>query len=418
MEKNYKNYFKYYLISISVFAFIWLYLKHDVGNDSTISEWIINYQGGFTRRGLPGEIAFHIAQIFNLKLRFIILLMQIFFYGLYLLLIYKFFKTIKLNGIILFSLFTPVFLIYHIAELEVLARKELFLFIGYIWFYNISSKESKTKNSMLWIIFILPLISILYEPAIFYYTFFAATVLLKMKNENLIKIFIVIFIIFIPSIIVSYYSAFHIISKDGFEIMKSSLMNNFGEACYMSCGLMDTKREAVVHIKATINKLTEKEYSIYAYLFRYFLIMLIGFAPLFLLIKNSELTQKTFKFKRPALIFVILNIFVPIHWLMFIDWGRAVNITYVSSILFFFYLFKNDFIKINFKAIEDKTFKIVNNLQKILKIKTKSILIVFFLVYAFGWSQPTLLSADVNSFPGYRIPYKTIKILYLSNQSP
>ena len=146
--------------------------------------------------------------------------------------------------------------------------------------------------------------------------------------------------------------------------------------------------------------------------------MLIGFAPLLLLIKNSELNQKTFKFKRLALIFVILNIFVPIHWLMFIDWGRAVNITYVSSILFFFFLFKNDFIKINFKAIEDKTFKIVNNLQKILKIKTKSILIIFFLIYAFGWSPPTLLSADVNSFPGYRIPYKTIKILYLSNQSP
>ena len=145
MEKNYKNYFKYYLISISVFAFIWLYLKHGVGNDSTISEWIINYQGGFTRRGLPGEIAFHIAQIFDLKLRFVILLMQIFFYGLYLILIYKFFKKIKFNGIILFSLFTPIFLIYHIAELEVLARKELFLFIGYIWFYNISSKESKTK---------------------------------------------------------------------------------------------------------------------------------------------------------------------------------------------------------------------------------------------------------------------------------
>ena len=79
MEKNYKNYFKYYLISISVFAFIWLYLKHGVGNDSTISEWIINYQGGFTRRGLPGEIAFNIAQIFDLKLRFVILLMKIFF---------------------------------------------------------------------------------------------------------------------------------------------------------------------------------------------------------------------------------------------------------------------------------------------------------------------------------------------------
>ena len=288
MEKTYKNYFKYYLVAISVFAIIWLYLKHSVGNDSTISEWIINYQGGFTRRGLPGEIAFHIAQFFNLKLRFVILLMQILFYGLYLILIYQFFKKIKFNGVILFTLFTPIFLIYHIAELEVLARKELFLFIGYIWFYNISSKESKVQNSILWIIFILPLVSILYEPAIFYYTFFAATIFIKMRNERLFKTLSVIFFIFLPSVIVSYYSAFHIISKEGFEIMKSSLMDNFGEACYMSCGLMDTKREAIVHIKATISKLTEKEYSIYVYLFRYFLIMLIGSAPLLILIKNSE----------------------------------------------------------------------------------------------------------------------------------
>ena len=109
-----------------------------------------------------------------------------------------------------------------------------------------------------------------------------------MKNENLSKIFIVTFIIFIPSIIVSYYSAFHIISKDGFEIMKSSLMNNFGEACYMSCGLMDTKREAIVHIKATISKLTEKEFSVYAYLFRYFLISTIIFIPSIYILNNLD----------------------------------------------------------------------------------------------------------------------------------
>ena len=85
--------------------------------------------------------------------------------------------------------------------------------------------------------------------------------------------------------------------------MKSSLMDNFGEACYGSCGLMDTKREAIVHIKATIGKLTEKEYSIYAYLFRYFLIMLIGSAPLLILIKKSKLTKKIFNLKKIVLIF-------------------------------------------------------------------------------------------------------------------
>ena len=416
MEKNYKNYFKYYLISISVFAVFWLYLKHSVGNDSTISEWIINYQGGFTRRGLPGEIAFHIALFLDLKLRFVILLMQIFFYLLYIFLIYEFFKKVKINAVILFALFTPIFLIYHVAELEVLARKELFLFIGFIWFYNISNRGNFLKP-ILWIIFILPLVSILYEPTIFYYSFFAAVIILKMKDEKLIKILSIIFLIFLPSVVISWFSAFSIISKEGFEIMKTSLMENFGETCYMSCGLMDTKREAIVHIKATINKLTEKENSIFIYLFRYFLIMIIGSGPLLLLIKNSEFKNKVLKFKKLILVFIFLNIFVPTHWLMFIDWGRAVNITYVSSLLFFFYLYKEKYININFKKIEKQSLKIIKIFQKNIKLKSKTLITIIFLIFAFGWSPPTLLSADVNSFPGYRIPYKTIKFLLLMNSN-
>ena len=68
MQNKYLSYFKIYLISVLTFAIIWLYLKHSVGNDSTISEWIINYQGGFVRRGLPGELLFHIASLLEIKL--------------------------------------------------------------------------------------------------------------------------------------------------------------------------------------------------------------------------------------------------------------------------------------------------------------------------------------------------------------
>ncbi len=44
-----------YLIIIAFFAVFYLYTKHNIGNDSSISEWLINYNGGFTRRGLGGE---------------------------------------------------------------------------------------------------------------------------------------------------------------------------------------------------------------------------------------------------------------------------------------------------------------------------------------------------------------------------
>ena len=411
MEQKFLNYFKFYLTVLLSFAIFWLYLKHTVGNDSTISEWIINYQGGFTRRGLPGEVAFQIASFFELKLRFVIFMMQVIFYSIYIFLVYKYFKTVKINLIILFTIFTPIFLIYHIAELEVLVRKEIFLFIGYLWFYNISKKENHISQSIIWIIFILPIISLLYEPAFFYYSFFAATIFIKLRNEKISKILIFVILIFLPSIIISWFSAFTLISPEGFELMKNSLSEKFGEACYMSCGLMSTKKEAIVHIKATIGKLTESDYSI----FRYFLILLIGFLPLLILIKNSIIKITIFKFKKLIIPFLILNIMVPVHWLMFIDWGRAVNITYISSLFFFFYLYKNKYINVNFKAIDKKINKLLSTISNKTIFKSKKSIIVFtFIIYAFGWSPPTLLSADVNSFPGYRIPYKTIKFLFLN----
>ena len=145
------------------------------------------------------------------------------------------------------------------------------------------------------------------------------------------------------------------------------------------------------------------------------MILLVGFFPLLILLKFSSLKIKFMNFKKLIWPFVILNITVIFHWLMFIDWGRAVNITYVSSLLFFFYLLKNDYISVNFKEINKLVNKYLSKFIKFTFFKSKKFLLTFlFIIYAFGWSPPTLLSADVNSFPGYRIPYKTSKILYLN----
>ena len=65
MINNFKKFFFYYLSLLFIFCFIYLVKKHDVGNDSTISEWIINYSGGFTKRGIIGEICILIANTFK-----------------------------------------------------------------------------------------------------------------------------------------------------------------------------------------------------------------------------------------------------------------------------------------------------------------------------------------------------------------
>ena len=52
----FKNKLFLFIIFNIFFSIFYLYSKHEVGNDTSISEWLINYQGGFTRRGLGGEI--------------------------------------------------------------------------------------------------------------------------------------------------------------------------------------------------------------------------------------------------------------------------------------------------------------------------------------------------------------------------
>ena len=64
-----KNNFLLFIIFLIFYSIFYLYWKHDVGNDWSISEWLINYQGGLTRRGLGGEINIFLANFFSLSLR-------------------------------------------------------------------------------------------------------------------------------------------------------------------------------------------------------------------------------------------------------------------------------------------------------------------------------------------------------------
>tara|TARA_B100001057_G_C22356284_1_gene759065 strand:- start:69 stop:329 length:261 start_codon:yes stop_codon:yes gene_type:complete len=76
---------------------------------------------------------------------------------------------------------------------------------------------------------------------------------------------------------------------------------------------------------------------------------------------------------------------------------------YSFSILTYLYLYKNGLIKIE-QSIRKNFF--------IKLIKNKKILIIFFIVFCFGWNPKTSIVGDVGSKPGYQIPRKALKIIY------
>ena len=395
MKKNIQNYLILYLFVLFFFSVFFLYIKHGVGNDSTISDWLINYSGGFTKRGIIGQISIFFSRLFDLDLRFVIFIFQAVAVAIYFLLIYLFLKNVKCERLLLLALFTPIFLLYPVAEIEVLARKEVFIFIILLAYTFI---PSNLKN--LYTLIFLTIGILIWEPLIFFIPFWFAIDIINNKIEKIDFKFFKKILFYFPAIFIAFYIAFNPLSEEHWLKMVNVLQNDFNEACYMSCGLLLTKKTIYHQFQANFGK-----YS-FEVLLRYFLFYLIGFGPLFILLINSKIKEKKIfffkKFKNMFLPYLILLSPVIVLFAMGYDWGRWVNISYVFSIITYVYLYKNNLI------ILDKI-KIKNNF--ITKLN-KKYFIFLFIIFCFGWNPKTVMTGDTASFPGYRVPYKVFKILY------
>ena len=182
MRRKINNqYILFYLIILLFFSYFFLYFKHQVGNDSTVSEWLINYEGGFTRRGFIGQGMVLLSRLFDSELRWTIFLSQSFFCTVYFLLLWYLLKDIKTNKIIYLSIFTPIFILYPIAEIEVLARKEIIVFTFFL-IYLLIPVHYKFKSFSL---FLFSFFSVLvWEPIIFFFPLIFLYLMIENKIEK------------------------------------------------------------------------------------------------------------------------------------------------------------------------------------------------------------------------------------------
>ena len=382
---NARKYINLYISILFIFSVFYLHGKYNVGNDSTVSEWLINYEGGFTKRGLTGQIAIYLSEFFNYSLRQSILLFQVLSIGVYYLLLINFFKSLRFNKIILLSIFTPVFLLYPVAEIEVLGRKEIIIFSFYLIYLTL--KNFKQKNCFR--IFLLPLLMLIWEPVIFFFIFWLIVDYIEGNFEKDYKSLIKYLITFVPAVFMGIFIALNPISEIDHKNMVIFLKENFNENCYMSCALLFSKSSIYDQFKAN--------FIIYNFeiLLRYFLIILIGFGPLFVMIKFSQFKRLNYKF---FLFLIAPPIFV--LFLMMSDWGRIVNIFYTLSIISFLHLYKKKLVLINNEISENFFIKVLNK---------KYLYTIFFIIFCFGWNPKTSLTGDIGTNPLWKIPYNASK---------
>ena len=375
-----------YLILGSVF-----YLTFQIGefpNKYTYTDWLINYEGGFVRRGLLGQIIFELSKSLNIKLQFILLFTQIAIYCTYFFLFYLLFLKKKINFFWILIIFSPILLLYPLTELEALGRKDIFVISFFLIFSMINYK---TLNRLITsFILLFGLSCLIHEITIFYIFHYLFVLHLKNKffnNQKISKKHYLIFFVFLGVLL--YLNLF----LHNFVIIEN-IVNSYNYDNFTS------ESGSFSHISPSIDSVFLKTFNNISIVtvVRYGFVFLINTAPLFYFVKlKDEHANKYFKFNN--IFFIILLLSIPLYLLIF-DWGRIIYINHNFFIIIVILIF-------NMNLIDEKHFKKkLNNLNRSVKI-------FVFIIICFSFCPKILITDDLASFPLYRSVTKIIKMIDL-----
>ena len=391
---NFNNFFFYYLVLICFGSIFFMSKTYQLNVNNSMAEWLINYQGGFGRRGLLGELFTQLSLIFDYPIRKIILYFLYVIFISYYLLIYLFFRNIKTNYIIIISLLSPLFILSPLAELEALGRKDILIPLFFLFYCNLYNRLNLFGLSLILLLFYTILL-LTHEVSIFYLPFFYLLLTFKIEKLTIYKIITLIFIALIFFVII-YILSNSAHSPEAIKIMCERMKNILNDKCGMGAYVLNRSLKHNIAELGGLNSI---------HLIRNFFIFILGYSALIILIQSSKFNEsknnilnKFFNLK--LLIFLT---FLPtlIPFTIAVDWGRWFNLSYTMLILFYFFCIKNEKIFLNENS------KIINYLTKrFLKNKTNFFIIVFIL--CFTWNPKAVYHEDIGSIPIYRMLNKII----------
>lgn len=137
------------LFIVTVISLLWtIYLglqKFCGGNvpADVITEWLINYQGGFVRRGLTGEVLLQICSLWNIPI--VWLVVALYFIGVLILVGILMKVSRKIPGL-LYLLSYPIFLYVFAGFRLLIARRDAWLLILAFFVFGLLQKYMKEQN--------------------------------------------------------------------------------------------------------------------------------------------------------------------------------------------------------------------------------------------------------------------------------
>ena len=317
-QKIIKIFIYCFLFGYSVNYIFFTYRFFERENGFILGDWLINYSGGFSRRGLTGEIFINFASFFNLDLinTTFIAVSIIFICFIYYLI--KLIYNSNISFLLAIIIFSPATLLFNFIDPLAIGRKEIVFFLFLLIYLQI---RDKLYLNILLIPF--SLFAMLIHELFFLLIQFFFISRYLMNNEIKFKNFIIeIFILFFS---ILYFISITFVFEPNTSKMCSRILE-FGlytNACW-----------AILGMDGPISHIQDIQYILYTkYYFIFFILIAL---PIFLILTKNLLKNNFF-----SILLIILTI-LPFFSLILIvnDWGRYLNIFAMYWMIILLYLSK------------------------------------------------------------------------------
>lgn len=393
MNKSCKNIINISLFFYLILSIFLLIFKSTKEIDFSISEILINYNGGLIARGFLGHLIFNIQQFLDVDLVKLALTFQIFFSTVYTFLLYKIFnnKNLLITKLDVLIFLLPTLLFFPIYEIEGLGRKEILIFITFSYLILQNGVPNKIIT-LIYSLVILPALVLSWELSVLYFPYYFIVFWTKYRVMRLLDSF-KIFIIFIPGLLAFFMLWFNPPDQNTLDIMCETI-NCLGRSAELENFNIHFAHFDYVHDKASfINYL------------RFLIFFVISYIPIYLYLKKINILKINFFIinKIPNLNYLFFLIIIPqlIIFIFALDWGRYLNVLITMTYLFLIFL------RISNLIPNINEFKIFN-----LKEKYINFIII---IYCFSWYPKLLLWYDTGSFPPLRLINRIKEIIFTLN---
>ncbi len=362
-------------------------------NSFILGDWLINYSGGFVKRGLIGHFFYLISKSFNISIIHIIFFFSTSIYIFYLYFFYQIIKDKLDNNLIIIFLFLPSTFLFNFFDPLTVGRKEILVFFFFSFYYLYIDKIKENINFKILTFFLSIIIMLTHELIFFFipYMFAIKYFHIKKNFEKFnIKDYYLEILIFISTLIL-------VIIIINFSHMhdNNTLCNSVLDVGISTDVCNGTIKE--FGVKIGVGFLVLLPYFLERnYFINYSLYFLLSLLPLALIIFSSSNKNQN------KLILIFLSIFCLLFSLTFFnivnDWGRYFNIIFILQFLIIL-----KFIEINKDQNEIKFY--IN----------KYILLILVFFYLTSWHMPHCCNPSIGK--GYSDIYVRIKKRILDNSN-